>query len=219
MVFVLHVYYFWKINPPCTALYGSAHLMFFLRIFLHARLFCPTRLFSILEYVATWLYSIVKQIPFLGEVSTWQLCFEIYRPREKRKIFKVKSENKYILIRDAKIPGFSTTLALRIFWKNSYQDIWSRDKQKLIIPGFFTLSFGISLDVLGFIMLYFRTFLPEHFFLNTFFRTPVSEHMFLNTCFRTTVSEHLLQNKCFRSHVSKHFWINCCLFFKIFKKV
>ena len=110
----------------------------------------------------------------------------------------------------ALLPGFSDRIHPGIFW--------SRDKQKLmipgfLIPGFFALSFGISRDIPGFIfcsngyilslsnikfsslnaniMLCFRTFLSEHLFQNTCFKTHVSEHMFQSTCFWTTISEHL----------------------------
>ena len=113
----------------------------------------------------------------------------------------------------ALLPGFSERIHPGIFW--------SRDKQKLmipgfLIPGFFALSFGISRDIPGFIfclngyililvnikfsslnaniMLCFRKFLSEHLFQNTCFRTPVSEQLFQNICYRTNVSELIFQN-------------------------
>ena len=122
----------------------------------------------------------------------------------------------------ALLPGFSERIHPGIFW--------SRDKQKLmipgfLIPGFFALSFGISRDIPGFIfcsngyilslsnikfsslnaniMLCFRTFLSEHLFENTCFRAPVSKHRFQNTCFWTPVSEQLFQNICYRTNVSE----------------
>ena len=127
----------------------------------------------------------------------------------------------------ALLPRFSERIHPGIFW--------SRDKQKLmipgfLIPGFFALSFGISRDIPGFIfcsngyilslvnlkfsslnaniMLCLRKFL---------FRTPFSEHLFQNTCFKTHVSEHMFLNSCFRTTVSEHLLQNKCFRTHIWK--
>ena len=124
----------------------------------------------------------------------------------------------------ALLPGFSDRIHPGIFW--------SRDKQKLmipgfLIPGFFALSFGISRDIPGFIfcsngyisslvnlkfsslnaniMLCFRKFL---------FRTPFSEHLFQNTCFK-----HLFQNTCFWKPVSEQLFQNICCRTNIFEPI
>ena len=124
----------------------------------------------------------------------------------------------------ALVPGFSERIHPGIFW--------SRDKQKLmipgfLIPGFFALSFGISRDIPGFIFCsngYISSLVNLKFsslnanimlcFIKFLFRTPFSEHLFQNTCFNTHVSEHLFQNNYFRTSVAEQMFQNS--YFKTF---
>ena len=119
----------------------------------------------------------------------------------------------------ALFPGFSERIHPGIFW--------SRDKQKLMIPGFFALSFGISRDIPGLIfcsngyilsLVKHKVFITKckhnAMFQNISFRTPFLEHLFQSTCFRTHVSEHLHLNNYFRTPVTEEMFQNS--YFKTF---